>query len=445
MSRKKKQSPWVAVASNLGWPLMLGLALCTGFYVLVHRGVITDPLIVRYFAGHPVEYIEAAMFFVGLAALLLKMGSITSEFFGLSSYDLGEIPTGGQAVEEHQQLQNQLTALPSSYTSHRLFQRLDTALEHVGVTSSASSLQDELKYLSEQEEERAYQSYSLVRIVIWATPMLGFLGTVIGITLALGNLSPAALVESPEVAMESLLAGLSIAFDTTALALSLAILLMFGLFFTERIENELLSAVDSLTNEQLIGRFQQTGSSKDPSVAAVQRMSQDVIKSTEMLVNKQSEIWRETIHAAHHHWQDVIGEGKEQLQKSLQVALGESLKIHAFELAKGEQQAVREIQDNWKNFENALIDNARLMQQQQHEMTQQGEIMLKAVEATGQIATLEDTLNRNLKTLSGTHNFEDTVMSLAAAIHLLNSRIGQMSDTPQKIELNPNNSQGKAA
>ena len=50
--------------------------------------------------------------------------------------------------------------------------------------------------------------------------MLGFLGTVIGITLALGDLSPQSLVNEPEVAMQGLLGGLSIALTSDHLALA---------------------------------------------------------------------------------------------------------------------------------------------------------------------------------------------------------------------------------
>ncbi len=62
--------------------------------------------------------------------------------------------------------------------------------------------------------------------------------------------------------MEGLLAGLYVAFDTTALALSLSILLMFVQFFVDRVETQLLSMVDTRVNEELVGRFETVGSSQ---------------------------------------------------------------------------------------------------------------------------------------------------------------------------------------
>ena len=75
--------------------------------------------------------------------------------------------------------------------------------------------------------------------------------------------------------------------------------------------------------------------------------------------------------------------------------------------------------------------------------------MREVVAATGDVAKLEEVLNRNLKSLAGAKNFEDTVMSLAAVIHLLNSRLaGSSSEVPQ-IDLThkskTKDAQGRAA
>ena len=50
--------------------------------------------------------------------------------------------------------------------------------------------------------------------------------------------------------------------------------------------------------------------------------------------------------------------------------------------------------------------------------------MTQAIRAAGEVVSLEKALNQNLNALAGSKNFEDTVMSLAAAIHLLNTKLG---------------------
>ena len=108
-----------------------------------------------------------------------------------------------------------------------------------------------------------------MRIVIWATPMLGFLGTVVGITDALGDLGrelstsgAADAGGSLNTAMEGLLAGLYVAFDTTAIALCFSIALMFIQFMLDRGESQLLDMVDQRANDELAGRFEMIGSSQ---------------------------------------------------------------------------------------------------------------------------------------------------------------------------------------
>jgi hypothetical protein len=57
---------------------------------------------------------------------------------------------------------------------------------------------------------------------------------------------------------------------------------------------------------------------------------------------------------------------------------------------------------------------------------------------------LEKALNQNLAALAGSKNFEDTVMSLSAAIHLLNTRLGKPGETTH-VDLRAPQVKGRAA
>ncbi len=59
-------------------PFLWGILGSVGFYALVHYGPLGLPLVKRYFAGHPVEYMETIMFAVGLAAATLMIGRLTA-------------------------------------------------------------------------------------------------------------------------------------------------------------------------------------------------------------------------------------------------------------------------------------------------------------------------------------------------------------------------------
>ena len=136
-----------------------------------------------------------------------------------------------------------------------------------------------------------------------------------GITQALGDLDPNCSRPTSRQAMEGLMAGLYVAFDTTSLALSLSMVLMFVQFLAERMETQLLSIVDTRASEELMGRFETTGTARDPQVATIQRMAREVIQANEKLVARQSEIWKASIDAANEHWSQSARESAEQIRE----------------------------------------------------------------------------------------------------------------------------------
>jgi hypothetical protein len=425
VSRPAGKNSLLVILGNLGWPMVLGLAACTGFYALIKAGTINDPFVLRYFAGHPIEYFETGFFCVGLAALLLKALNVIGQNLTIGWLKLDQ---GGEMrrrldASDAAGLIERLDGMNGAIRNSYLGRRLRAALVFVDRKGSAEGLDDEVKYLADNDAAQSSEGYSLVRIIIWATPMLGFLGTVIGITMALGNLSFEKLASNPQEAMKPLTDGLGVAFDTTTLALSLSIVLMFLQFLIERIETELLNVVDQRMGAELVGRFDDLGTRHDPHVASVERMARSVLEASEQLVERQSRLWQETIDAAHDQWSQLVGASTEQVQGALSTALGESLRVHAERLAENERALAEVSRKRWEQWQMTLTENARLLRDQQSEMHRQSEILSDVVRATGDIVKLEKALNENLDHLSGAKNFEDTVMSLAAAIHLLNTRL----------------------
>jgi biopolymer transport protein ExbB/TolQ len=435
----------LGVLGGLGWPLLIGLALTSVFYVLILQGPLRSDLTHRYFATHPVSFFATAMFLVGLTALALKLIDVLSQAMGLRRIRLAARPAGQSSPDTARQLLDALQDLPRRCRESYLGVRLREALHFIERRRSAAGLDEELKYLADLDAARQQESFALVRIIIWATPMLGFLGTVIGITQALGDLDAELLATDPKAAMQGLLAGLYIAFDTTALALSLSIVLMFLQFLVDRFETQLLSIVDERSGQELLGRFPEENPTTDPHLAAVQRMSSAVIQTSERLVIDQTEHWKQTLDAANTQWQASLESSTAHVQEALVRTLENSLENLADRLLLAEKEAESRMRARWEQWQTALSDNARLLHSQQTEMTRQSEILSKVLQATGDVIKLEQVLNDNLRALAGAKNFEDTVMSLAAAIHLLNTRLGEAARGSGPVDLDASDSQGRAA
>jgi hypothetical protein len=174
-------------------------------------------------------------------------------------------------------------------------------------------------------------------------------------------------------------------------------------------------------------------------------MANAVLKATEQMVQDQTEHWRHTIDAANSQWKELLEGSGRGLQTALSAALDTSLKSFSERLSLAEQQTDERLRARWEQWQTVLSDNARLLHSQQTELVHQGEIMTQVLNATGDVLKLEQALNDNLRALSGARHFEDTVMSLSAAIHLLNSRMSELAFGPGPIELVKNARQGRAA
>ena len=415
-TRKQKSSLWMIMGS-LGWPICIGTFLGIGFYAILLKGSLEAPLLERYFASHPVAYVATMMFFIGLAALLFRALNLAGQFFWLGKTRLSPIPSGRQPVSEAGPLLSEIQALPAGAQHGYLGSRLGQAIDSVRRNGSADGLDDDLKYLSDMDADRQHDAYSLVRIIIWATPMLGFLGTVIGITQALGDLATRQLGGDLQVAMQGLLSGLYVAFDTTALALSLSILLMFLQFLVERCETQLLSVVDRRTDSELVGRFQQAGSAHDPHLVSVERMCSAVIDASEQLVERQSELWQRSMDEVSKKWEKVGKQTGESLADALQGSLA------------------KEAHQQWEPVQEAIDQNGEQLLTLQSSLSRQLEKLEQLMASTADVVQLETVLQDNLEQLVDAGHFEQAVTSLSAAIQLLVTRLGGLPASralPQK-------------
>ena len=234
--------------------------LYLGLSYLINGGQLSNETVLRYLTGHPVSKVTVGMFFIGIASLGLIANNIFEQFSGEKKISIS-IPHGavgsssvpsesntsesvrprGVIEERTVALGKHLLELPKWMHDHYLWQRMVNALHCIYRTNSTASVEDELKYLADLDLDRQQQRYSLVRILIWATPMLGFLGTVLGISQALGGINVGPDNDFQQM-MDGLRGSLYVAFDTTALALTLSMVLMFGQFLVERFETQLLES-----------------------------------------------------------------------------------------------------------------------------------------------------------------------------------------------------------
>lgn len=445
------------VTSSMLWGGLASL----GFFALIHAGTLNGEFFHRYFAGHWINYTETVMFFIALAQLILRSGNLTDQKFGLKKPPFADTVPLGEAKVESGHLLEQLEQLPHGQKDYYLPRRLREVLEATVRKETADELQDDLRHLSDVDAGRAHSGYAMVRLIIWAIPILGFLGTVIGITMAIAALDPKALEKS----MDTVTQGLGVAFDTTALALALSMVLMFVQYFVDGQEQRLLAKVDDRAAELLTPRFPLAGSTDDPQMQAVRRMAEAVITSVERTVGRQAELWGEVMTVADERWQQVASLGREQLEETFSAAINRSMELHRQHLLSAEEAAAERTHLRWHGVQTALeacvtghkslqtdvarhtesmLEGFATGQKMLHsDAVRQTEALARIIDATGHVQTLEQSLNRNLSSLAASQHLQETLLNLSAAVNLLNARLERI--TPSSPYLAPQTVVSKAA
>ena len=127
-----------------------------------------------------------------------------------------------------------------------------THIDRIRVLSDDSvRLDDRLEFLWRRHEE----SFTVPRYIGWVVPVLGFIGTVLGISLAADGIRKLIASESGlsglSTELGAAIAPLGIAFDTTLIALSLSVLLMLFLTLVQRSEERALNTLERQLRESV--------------------------------------------------------------------------------------------------------------------------------------------------------------------------------------------------
>ncbi len=411
---------WSSVFRALVLPLVIGLVMYLCLNLFIDREVISNEVVLRYLTGHPISKITTFMFFIGVAALLLIANNVFDQFCNCDKISLdaedSESKTNGEntpaetATQYIEHLHSYARPVQGQYLWHRLF----NSLNFIQRTGSTAGLEDELKYLVELDQDHQHRRYSLVRIVIWATPMLGFLGTVLGISQALGGIQV-----GPENDFQGMLNGLRgslfVAFDTTALALTLSILLMFFQFFVDRFELQLLDTVGQRAAVELKPLYEEK-EFLDPQTRAIEQIGRSVLATSHGLVKQQSDQWRESMQSAERAWSETVT----GVSGTVQTELAEALRLANVELAdsitRGIERADESMAKRWEQWQVLLSENARRLDDSKSLVQAQVELLRKLLEKIESTNGAQTMLNRNLDTLAATSQLHQTLQDLSSSI-----------------------------
>lgn len=245
-----------------GWLAgLLGAVLTALLYLAVFLPLKNHFLSQLFLARGIIPYLTVFVTFWGIALLVLKSVAVRRQL-GFADLELELIPLdiGVQITPDNvQQFLNHLSRQPAVQRGSVVGRRIQGALEHFKSRNSVPEVQQYLATLAEIEASRVDSGYTLLRAFIWTVPILGFIGTVMGIGQAVGGLditlSGGTGGDALMQGMKSVTAGLAVAFDTTLIALCLAIVLLFPTESLRKTEYAMLDRIEAFANESLLRRL----------------------------------------------------------------------------------------------------------------------------------------------------------------------------------------------
>lgn len=210
-------------------------------------------------AGGWVPIVEVFLFCWASGMLVQKWFKIRRQQRGLL-YDV--LPTELGATINLANLDrfvSHIRSLPKEAAGSFLVTRCLRGLEHFRVRKSVPDTATMLSSQSDIDASSVDSSYTMFHVFIWAIPILGFLGTVIGVSAAVGGftgtLESSSDIGALKEGLKSITSGLGTAFDTTLVALSMAMILTFPVSSLQKYEGDILGQVDEYTNENFLRRL----------------------------------------------------------------------------------------------------------------------------------------------------------------------------------------------
>ncbi len=459
-------------------PLFWGIGATFGFYALIPYFPVYRSLVERYFCSHPLEYATAGLFFIGMSIIGVKGMGMLSQRKSLTEAKIdwetiGEIENTNDRIDV---FSDQVQSLSSWIGSTYLGKRLNDVVLYVKSRRSVQDLDEHLKYLAELAAEQMHASYSLIRTITWAVPIIGFLGTVIGITIAIANVTPDQL----DTSLSEVTGGLAVAFDTTALALGLSLVLVFSTFLVERMEQKQLEKIELFGVQHIASSLSVSEDTMSPLESAEVEAAQQLVLRTEEMIQKQTDLWQKSLEALRARWAEMMGRQQETFDSSLQEGMSSTLGSHSSQLeslrneflnayqstteniefmltrwqdtqkeSNGQfskqlaqiwnevhqdvisaqtrqtsqiEEATKEIAGEVKQWNQQLKESSEVSSLQLEALNTQSETLLKFVGQEEHLVGLQSRLAENLDAIRATETFEETLHSLSAAVHLLTAR-----------------------
>ena len=206
-----------------------------------------------------IPYPIVGLFFWSVAILTVKWRKLAYQRRALN---LAAVPQEPEFVLDRRtapEVLKRLHALVDDTRNFILLNRIERALSNLQNIGNISEAANILRTQAQYDEEQASSSYKMVGGFVWATPVLGFIGTVLGLSVAIGGFG-AALEASGDLnaikdSLRATTAGLSTAFETTFVALAGTLIIQLYMTHLQHEEAKFLDECSDYCHANLVSKL----------------------------------------------------------------------------------------------------------------------------------------------------------------------------------------------
>ena len=250
---------------NTWFALFAAILICGAFFIgLCHvpTSVRSTKAMAMILERGWTPYAMVALFVLAIVILFVKWRKLA---FQRKAFKIELIPVGNNFALTSDTALDVIKTLNESVDDPKrfvLFNRIERALLNLKNIGNLSDVSEMLRAQAENDESHMDSSYGLLYGIIWVIPILGFIGTVVGLSGAIGGfgavLNTDASVSSLRDGLAPVTSNLGIAFDTTFVALVLAMIIQMMMTFLRKQEELFLDACRDYAHVNIISRLRIT-------------------------------------------------------------------------------------------------------------------------------------------------------------------------------------------
>lgn len=276
----------------------------------------------------PIQFLTLYAFWFAAGLLIFKYRNLQREraAFNLDfiqSFTAGREVVGTQTIlSQHRLLEENLDPRQKDLL---LVNRLNKAIKQIRINTNPADVAHVLTTVADTDAAIIDSSYILLKYMIWIIPVLGFIGTVMGMTQAIGSFDVVIRQISDlgfagvQQNLGLVTGGLAVAFDTTFLALVLSAVANLFTNSLQKKEEDLLSDVEEFTTDNIINKYSSLKNAVAPLVQPAppgrfnaEEAAQTMLRELKNM-NKQQQVNAEALQAQ-------LGRAIEAIQKLAQAA-----------------------------------------------------------------------------------------------------------------------------